>query len=136
MMSSLKKGKTLCCSLASLSGVSCHCRSFSTQEQYLQPMTNDDIISCLNGQPHGPDCGGLYTSTIKGCREYFSADVVGAIHVRMHRRPSVDPIPASITPPAECVLRLIVGIVDWHRITIEEAGLAGIALFGDDDRDP
>ncbi len=28
--------------------------------QYLQPMTNDDIGSCLDGKPPGPDCGGLY----------------------------------------------------------------------------
>src|SRR5438876_7421804 len=54
----------------------------------------------------------------------------------MNRVSSFNPIPASITPPAERVLRLIVGIVDWHRITIEEAGYAGITLFGDDDRDP
>src|SRR6266700_6821010 len=98
-------------------------------------MANDDIGSCLDGKPPGPDCGGLYPSTIKGCREYFSSDVVGAIHISMHRVSSFDPIPASITPPAECVLRLAVGIVDWHRIAIEEAGLAGIALFGGDDCD-
>ena len=53
----------------------------------------------------------------------------------MKRVSSFQPIPASITPPAERVLHLIVGIVNWHGITIEEAGLAGIALFGDDDRD-
>jgi hypothetical protein len=53
----------------------------------------------------------------------------------MNRASSFKPIPASITPPAERVRHLIVGIVNWHGITIEEAGFAGIALFGDDDRD-
>ena len=53
----------------------------------------------------------------------------------MNRVSSFDPIPAAIKPAAERVLHLVVGIVDWHRIAIEEAGLAGIALFGGDDRD-
>ena len=53
----------------------------------------------------------------------------------MNRVSSFDPIPASVTPPAENVLRLVARIVDWHRIAIEEAGFAGITLFGDDDRD-
>jgi len=99
-------------------------------------MTHDDIGSCLDGKPPGPDCEGLYPSTIKGCREYFSSDVVGAIHISMHRVSSFDPIPASITPPAERVLGLVARIVDWHRIAIAEAGFAGIALFSDDDCDP
>src|SRR5260370_42172191 len=54
----------------------------------------------------------------------------------MNRVSSLDPIPASITPPAERVHRLVVGIVNWHRIAIEEAGLAGIALFRGYDCDP
>src|SRR6266566_3140155 len=52
----------------------------------------------------------------------------------MHGASSLDAIPAAIAPSAEGMLPLVVGIVDRHRVTIEEAGLAGIALFGDGDR--
>jgi tRNA G46 methylase TrmB len=33
---------------------------FANDIQYLQPMTHDDIGSCLDGKPPGPDCKGLY----------------------------------------------------------------------------
>src|SRR6266403_268611 len=98
-------------------------------------MTNDAIGSCLDGKPPRPDCGGRYPWAIEGCREYFSADVVGAIHISMHRGSPFDPIPAPITSPAEPVIRLVGRIVDWHHIAIEEAGFAGITFFGDDDCD-
>src|SRR5258707_1663510 len=77
----------------------------------------------------GAHCRGRYPWAIKGCRDYLSGNVIGAIHIRMNRASSFDPIPASITPPAEHVPCLIVGTVDGHGIVVEETRFTGIALF-------
>src|SRR5205823_2363639 len=34
----------------------------------------------LDGKPSGPNCRGRYPWAVKGCRDYFSANVVAAIH--------------------------------------------------------
>ncbi len=50
--------------------------------QYWKPMSADDTNPAyFAGKPDRANCGALYPSTIKGSREYFSANVIAAIDI-------------------------------------------------------
>jgi hypothetical protein len=82
-----------------------------------------------------PNCRGRYPWAVKGCRDYFSANVVAAIHVRVDDALPARIIAAPVSPAAEarflCPLRII------HRdlIAVKETGFAGVALFREDHTD-
>ena len=94
-------------------------------------MTNLPYLYSLDGKPAGPNCGGLYPWAIKGCRDYFSADIVGPIDIGVDDSLPAGRIPAPVTPATEarflCPLRII------HRdlIAVEETRTAGIAFLGE-----
>src|SRR5689334_19109566 len=80
-----------------------------------------------------PNCGGRYPWA-KGCREYFSADVVTAVDISMDGGTPFDTIPAPIAATREA--RLVFPILSLgrmigrHFVQIQEAGLARVTLFG------
>ncbi len=98
-------------------------------------MTHLPQVYSLDGKPSGPNCGGLYPSAIKGCREYFASDIVGAVDIGVDGRASFNAVPAAISAPSEAGLALLFGsllrVVGGQHIPIEKAGFAGVALFGD-----
>ena len=91
------------------------------------------------GKPDRANCGALYPSTIKGSREYFSANVIAAIDIRMDGRTSFDAVPAPRSRPRKTwlvfLLRPLSGIIGGKRVTIQETGLAGVGFFREDDGD-
>src|SRR5258707_5043492 len=84
--------------------------------------------SRLDGKPPGPNCGGLYPSTIKGCREYFSTDVVGAVDIGVDGSTPFDAVPTAIPATSEAgfvlLLRPLGRVGCREHITIQEAGTA------------
>src|SRR5260370_25807680 len=68
------------------------------QEQYPEPMTDLPQPYSLDGKPFGPNCSGLYPWA-KGCREYFSAAVVRAVHIGIDWGTTFDAIPATFAMP-------------------------------------
>ena len=110
------------------------------QKQYWKPMSADDSDPAdFAGQPDRANCGALYPSTIKGCREYFSANVIAAIDIRMDGRTSFDAVPAPRSRPRKTWLVFLFcplgGIIGGKRVTIQETGLAGVGFFREDDGD-
>src|SRR5215471_18405196 len=101
-------------------------------------MTNLPQPSSLDGKPPGPNCGGLYPWA-KGCREYFSSDVKGPIHVGMDGSATFDAIPAAIATTRETRFVLLLGFLHWiiggKWVEVQEAGFARVALFGHDHPD-
>jgi hypothetical protein len=93
----------------------------------------------LDGKPSGPNCRGRYPLAIKGCREYFSTDVVGAIHVRVDGCSPFDAVPTFVARPREAGVVLLLGsqvrVVGRKRIAIQEAGTARIGFLSDEHRD-
>src|SRR5258708_12692484 len=101
-------------------------------------MKNPPRLYSLGGKAPGANWGGLYPSG-KGWREYFGGDSIAAIDIGMDGSTPFDTVPATLSAPREAWLLLLVssllGIVDRKHIPIEETGLAGVALFGDDHPD-
>ena len=97
-------------------------------------MTNVHRFS-FHGKPDRPNCGGLYLWAIKGCREYFSANVVGAVHIGVDDTLAAGKVPATFASPAEMRFLSPLRIVDWQRIAVQETGEAGVAFFGENDCD-
>jgi hypothetical protein len=58
-------------------------------------MSDDTNSTDFAGKPDRANCGAPYPQAIKGCREYFSADVVAAIDIRVHRCPPLDFVPPT-----------------------------------------
>ena len=83
----------------------------------------------------GAHCGGLYPWA-KGCRDYFSSDVKGPIHVGMDGSATFDAIPAAIATTRETRFVLLLGalrwIIGWEWVEVQEAGFARVALFPND----
>src|SRR5215467_1628507 len=81
-----------------------------------------------------PNCGGRYPWS-KGCREYFSADVVAAVDIGMDGSAPFDAIPAAISIAGEVRLLFLVGslarIVGRQHIEIPKTGFARITFFRD-----
>src|SRR5215469_772320 len=72
----------------------------------------------------------------EGIGSYVADDVGGAVHVRVEVPPVCRPIPSPFdAPAAEARLISSRGIVDGQRISIQEAGRAGVTLLGDNDAD-
>src|SRR5437867_763135 len=88
----------------------------------------------LDGLPSGPNCRGRYPWAIKGCRDYFSANVVAAIHIGVNEPLAAGIIPAPIPSATEARFLRPRMIINWDRIAVKEAGAARIALFRDDHR--
>ena len=97
-------------------------------------MTNVHRFS-FHGKPDRPNCGGLYLSAIKGCREYFSSDVITAIDIGMDEALATCPIPPPIASATETRFLRPLGVVGGKRIAVQETGLACVAFFGNDDCD-
>src|SRR5229473_1766141 len=97
-------------------------------------MTNVHRFS-FHGKPDRPNCGGLYLSAIKGCREYFSSDVITAIDIGMDEALATCPIPPPIASATETRFLRPLGVVGGKRIAVQETGLACVAFFGNDDGD-
>ena len=85
-------------------------------------MTDLPQLYSLDGKPSGPNCGGLYPWA-KGCREYFSADVVAAVHIGMDGGTPFDTIPATIATPRELrfvlLIRSLGGIIAGQDIEVK-----------------
>src|SRR2546425_776395 len=103
-------------------------------KQYLEPMTNVHRFS-FHGKPDRPNCGGLYLWAIKGCREYFSRDVITAVDISMDEALATCPIPPPVASATETRFLCLLGLVGGKRIAVQETGLAGVAFFGHDDCD-
>src|SRR5260370_20975491 len=97
-------------------------------------MTNVHRFS-FHGKPDRPNCGGLYLSAVKGCREYFSSDVITAIDIGMDEALATCPIPPPIASATETRFLRPLGVVGGKRIAAQEPGLACVAFFCTDDRD-
>src|SRR5260370_9866784 len=83
---------------------------------------------CLDGKPPGPNCRGRYPWAIKGCGDYFSADVVGAIDIGVDDPLTAGIIPASVTPATETRFSRTCGIVNRDLVSVKEAGTARVAF--------
>src|SRR5260370_1232721 len=97
-------------------------------------MTNVHRFS-FHGKPDRPNCGGLYLSAVKGCREYFSSYVITAIDIGMDEALATCPIPPPIASATETRFLRPLGVVGGKRIAVQETGLACVAFFGNDDCD-
>ena len=71
----------------------------STSQQYRKMIANAQLFHS-DGKPPGTNCCALY-SWAKGCRSYFSQDVVTAVHIRVQNPFPTGIIPTSITTPTE-----------------------------------
>src|SRR5438876_101206 len=103
-------------------------------QQYLEPMTNVHRFS-FHGKPDRPNCGDLYLWAIKGCREYFSSDVITAVDIGMDEALATCPIPSPVASTTETRLLRPLGVVGGKRIAVQKTGLACVAFFGHDDSD-
>src|SRR6266566_7701342 len=82
-----------------------------------------------------PNCRGRYPSTIKGCRDYFSANVVAAIHIGVDDSLPAGRIPAPVPPATETWFRCPGRIIHRDIIAVKKTGFAGIALLGENHTD-
>ena len=91
------------------------------------------------GKPDRANCGALYPSTIKGSREYFSANVIAGIDIRMDGRTSFEAVPAPRSRPRKTWLVFLFcplgGIRGGKRVTVQETGEAFVGFFREDDGD-
>src|SRR5262245_9990259 len=83
------------------------------------------------GEPYGANCCARYPLP-ESFGEYFANDVVGAVHIRVEA-PSIRRSVESTLHPPSAERRHGCRAVDQQRVRVEEAGLAGVALLGDDD---
>jgi hypothetical protein len=86
--------------------------------------------------PSRPNCWGRYPSAIKGCWDYFSADVVGAVDIGVDDPLAAGVIPAPVTSATETRFFRTSGIVGREEVSVEEARLTRIALLREEDADP
>ena len=73
-------------------------------------MTNVHRFS-FHGKPDRPNCGGLYLWAIKGCREYFSSDVITAVDIGMDEALATYPIPPPVASATETRFLRSLGVV-------------------------
>jgi hypothetical protein len=92
---------------------------------------------CFASKLDGTNCRAPYPWAIKGCREYFSANVVGTVDIGMNRLAPFDFIPATGSCAGKTRLFLLLcpltRIIIWQRITIEKTRFAGLGFFGEQD---
>src|SRR5215472_16116649 len=101
--------------------------------------TADTSSTDFAGKPDRANCGALYPQAVKGCREYFSADVVAAIDIRVQRRAPLDSVPPTRPDAGKArflfLLLPLLRVIGGERVPVEKAGFAGISFFREEDPD-
>src|SRR5262245_6274859 len=90
-------------------------------------------IAAMRPIHHGnPDRVNYHTPypIAKGVWDYFSQDIVRAIHIRVEPPPIARAIEPTIDPPPTEDGGRLGRIVDREWIPVEEAGLTGVAFLG------
>src|SRR5260370_7643287 len=98
-------------------------------------MTNVHSFS-FHGKQDRPNCGGLYLSAIKGCREYFSSDVITAVDIGMDEALATCPIPPPVASATETRFLRPLGAVGGKRIAVQETPPPCAPFFDNNDFDP
>jgi len=78
-----------------------------------------------------PNCRDRYPWAVKGCRDYFSADIVGPIDIGVDDSLPAGRIPAPVTPATEARFLCPLRIINRDLIAVEETRTAGIAFLGE-----
>ncbi len=92
----------------------------------------DKHILChfrLDSKPSGTNCRARYSSA-KGCRSYFSANVVTAVHIGMDHLPISRSIPTACNPlPTKRRWLRSFGIVGGNVVQIKKRSFRRVAFF-------
>src|SRR5260221_480101 len=89
-------------------------------------------MDSLYGKPYGVNYAPA-TPLRAGLRSYFANDVVRAVGVSGDVPPICRPVQPPLHTPATDGGRGLCRIEDRQRVAVQEAGLAGVALLGDED---
>src|SRR2546423_10775868 len=87
------------------------------------------ITRILDSKPPGTNCRARYSSA-KGCRSYFSADVVTAVHIGMDNLPVSRLIPTACNPfPAKRRWLRLFWIVGGNVVQVKKSSFGRVAFF-------